>query len=125
MILDSNKLYDLMADRGFQEPRTGNLFFPAYIYTYNPELEYEMRKEIAFLIEKLKRPNNYLECLVINMYEEMIDFLKAEEFSGRTLFDLITEKEKKMQMKLWRGLKTKLTKGIFIKILLKSKNAFW
>ena len=94
MILDSNKLYDLMADRGFQEPRTGNLFFPAYIYTYDPALEYEMRKEIAFLIEKLKRPNNYLECLVINMYEEMIDFLKGEEFSNRTLFDLITEKEK-------------------------------
>lgn len=83
-----------MSDRGFQEPRTGNLFFPAYIYTYNPEFEYEMRKEIAFLIEKLKRPNNYLECLVINMYEEMISFLKTEEFSGRTLFDLITEKEK-------------------------------
>ena len=83
-----------MSDRGFQEPRTGNLFFPAYIYTYNPEFEYEMRKEIAFLIEKLKRPNNYLECLVINMYEEMISFLKAEEFSERTLFDLITEKEK-------------------------------
>lgn len=94
MILDSNKLYNLMSDRGFQEPRTGNLFFPAYIYTYNPEFEYEMRKEIAFLIEKLKRPNNYLECLVINMYEEMISFLKTEEFSGRTLFDLITEKEK-------------------------------
>lgn len=94
MILDSNKLYNLMSDRGFQEPRTGNLFFPAYIYTYNPEVEYEMRKEIAFLIEKLKRPNNYLECLVINMYEEMISFLKSEEFSGRTLFDLITEKEK-------------------------------
>jgi hypothetical protein len=33
MILDSSKLYDLMADRGFQAPRTGNLFFPAYIYT--------------------------------------------------------------------------------------------
>lgn len=94
MILDSNKLYDLMADRGFQEPRTGNLFFPAYIYTYKPELEYEMRKEIAFLIEKLERPNNYLNCLVINMYEEMIQFLKGEEFSGSTLFDLILEKEK-------------------------------
>ncbi|GAQ49326.1 TPA: BREX protein BrxB domain-containing protein [Flavobacterium psychrophilum] len=115
MILDSNKLYDLMADRGFQEPRTGNLFFPAYIYTYNPELEYEMRKEIAFLIEKLKRPNNYLECLVINMYEEMIDFLKAEEFSGRTLFDLITEKEKEDADEALAWVKDEINEGNFYK----------
>lgn len=94
MILNSNKLYELMADKGFQEPRTGNLFFPAYIYTYDPSLEYEMRKEINFLIEKLKRPNHYLDSLVVNMYEELIDFLKSEQFSGSSLFDLILEKEK-------------------------------
>jgi hypothetical protein len=94
MMLNSNKLYELMADKGFQEPRTGNLFFPAYIYTYDPALEYEMRREINMLIEKLKRPNHYLDSLVINMYEELIDFLKNEQFAGSTLFDLILEKEK-------------------------------
>lgn len=94
MMLNSNKLYELMADKGFQEPRTGNLFFPAYIYTYDPTLEYEMRREINLLIEKLKRPNHYLDSLVINMYDELIDFLKNEQFAGSTLFDLILEKEK-------------------------------
>jgi hypothetical protein len=94
MMLNSNKLYELMADKGFQEPRTGNLFFPAYIYTYDPALEYEMRREINMLIEKLKRPNHYLDSLVINMYEELIDFLKNEQFAGSTLFDLILQKEK-------------------------------
>ena len=94
MMLNSNKLYELMADKGFQEPRTGNLFFPAYIYTYDPALEYKMRREINLLIEKLKRPNHYLDSLVINMYEELIDFLKNEQFAGSTLFDLILEKEK-------------------------------
>lgn len=83
-----------MADKGFQEPRTGNLFFPVYIYTYEPSEEYEMRREINLLIEKLERPNNYLDCLVINMYDEMIEYLKKEKFSNRTLFDLISEKEK-------------------------------
>jgi hypothetical protein len=51
MILDSSKLYDLMADRGFQAPRTGNLFFSSYIYTYKPELEYQCGRK--FLIEKI------------------------------------------------------------------------
>lgn len=83
-----------MADKGFQEPRTGNLFFPVYIYTYEPSEEYEMRREINLLIEKLERPNNYLDCLVINMYDEMIEYLKKEQFANRTLFDLISEKEK-------------------------------
>jgi hypothetical protein len=70
------------------------LFFPVYIYTYDPAQEYEMRQEINLLIEKLSRPNNYLDCLVINIYDEMIDFLKAEQFANRSLFDLILEKEK-------------------------------
>jgi hypothetical protein len=93
-MLNSSKLFQIMADKGFQEPRTGNLFFPVYIYTYEPSQEYEMRQEINLLIEQLKRPNNYLDCLVLNMYDEMIDFLKEEQFANRTLFDLICEKEK-------------------------------
>jgi hypothetical protein len=90
----ADKIYDLMSDKGFQEPRTGNLFFPAYVYTYKPALEYEIRDQIAQLIKKLKRPNHYLDCLVINIYEELINFLKADSFSGSTIFNSILEKEK-------------------------------
>ncbi|CAH8283435.1 uncharacterized protein DUF1788 [Mariniflexile fucanivorans] len=90
----ADKIYDLMSDKGFQEPRTGNLFFPAYIYTYKPELEYEIRDQIVQLTNKLKRPNHYLDCLVINIYEELINYLKADSFSGSTIFDSILEKEK-------------------------------
>ena len=90
----ADKIYDLMSDKGFQEPRTGNLFFPAYVYTYKPELEYEIRDQIAQLIKKLKRPNHYLDCLVVNIYEELINYLKADSFSGSTIFDSILEKEK-------------------------------
>lgn len=115
MILNSNKLYELMADKGFQEPRTGNLFFPAYIYTYNPSQEYEMRKEINLLIEKLKRPNNFLDCLVINMYEELIDFLKNEQFAGRTLFDLIIEKEKEDPEEALSWVRDEINEGNFYK----------
>ena len=83
-----------MADKGFQEPRTGNLFFPAYIYTYPPEQEYEIRKQLHSLNQKLKRPNNYLDCLVINVFQELTDFLKESSFAGNSLFDLILDREK-------------------------------
>ena len=78
MILD--KLYDFLSDKGFQNPDTGKLFFPAYIYTYDPKDEYQVRKEISDLIERLKRPNNNLNCLVINIYEEFINYLKSTNF---------------------------------------------
>lgn len=89
-----DKIYDLMADKGFQEPRTGNLFFPAYIYTYPPENEYEIRENIQLLDKKLKRPNHYLDSLMINIFDELIGYLKNETFAGKSLFDLVVEKEK-------------------------------
>lgn len=115
MMLNSNKLYDLMADKGFQEPRTGNLFFPAYIYTYEPAQEYEMRKEIDLLIEKLKRPNHYLDSLVINMYDELIDFLKNEQFAGQNLFNLIIEKEKEDPEEALAWVRDEINEGDFYK----------
>ena len=36
----------LLTDKEFQEPETGNLFFPAYIYQYDPKEEYSIRKQI-------------------------------------------------------------------------------
>lgn len=114
-MLNSNKLYDLMADKGFQEPRTGNLFFPAYIYTYEPAQEYEMRKEIDLLIEKLKRPNHYLDSLVVNMYDELIDFLKNEQFAGQNLFDLIIEKEKEDSEEALAWVRDEINEGDFYK----------
>lgn len=112
-MLNSNKLFELMADKGFQEPRTGNLFFPVYIYTYEPAEEYEMRKEINLLIEKLKRPNNYLDSLVINMYDEMIEYLKEEQFANRTLFDLISQKEKEDDEEALTWVRDEINEGNF------------
>jgi len=93
-MINVDKIYDLMTDKGFQEPRTGNLFFPAYIYTYPPEEEYEIRRQVNLLIEKLKRPNHYLDCMVVNIYHELIEYLKGESFAGETLFDMVLDKEK-------------------------------
>ena len=81
-MINIDKIFDLMADKEFQNPNTGNLFFPAYVYTYPPENEYEIRGQIDLLIDKLKRPNNYLDCLVFNIYHELIEYLKNESFAG-------------------------------------------
>lgn len=91
--MEIHQLYDFLADKDFQNPKTGNLFFPAYIYTYEAKNEYEVQEEIKKLVAKLKRPNNYLDCLVLNIYEEMIEYLKNHFFAGQSLWEQIQEKE--------------------------------
>src|SRR5690606_21896105 len=44
--------------------------------------------------KKLERPNHYLECQILNIYQEIIEYLKTEFFAGKSLFDSIIEKEK-------------------------------
>lgn len=112
-MINIDKLYDLMADKGFQEPTTGNLFFPAYIYTYEPEKEYEIREQLLLLSKKLKRPNNFLECLLVNIYEELIEYLKSESFSGKNLFDLIREKEKEDPQEAYNWIRDEINQGNF------------
>lgn len=94
-MINIDKLYNLMADDGFKDHNTGNLFFPAYIYSYPPEEEYEMREQIKLLIAKLKRPNNYLDSLDFNIYHELINYLKGESFAGETLFESAFDIESK------------------------------
>lgn len=110
---NADKIYDLMSDKGFQEPRTGNLFFPAYVYTYKAELEYEVRDLIQQLIKKLERPNHYLDCLVINIYEELVTYLKSDTFAGDTIFDLILEKEKEDYQDAFQWIKDEVDEGFF------------
>jgi len=113
-----------MSDKGFQEPRTGNLFFPAYIYTYPPEKEYEIREQIILLTEKLKRPNQSLDCLVINLYEELINYLKQAKFAGKPYFDLIMEKEKESPDDAMYWIKDRINKGFYPHIEKKVKEHF-
>lgn len=39
------ELYDQLCDKDFQDHYTGNLFFPAYMFMYDAEKEYEIDQE--------------------------------------------------------------------------------
>ena len=75
-----SEFYDeLLSDKEFQNPETGKLFFPTYIFTYNHEKEYEIRKEIDGLKDRLERPSNFIDTLILNIFDEFIDFLKEDK----------------------------------------------
>ncbi len=50
------ELYTQLADKDFQDHETGNLFFPAYMYMYDAQKEYEIDKEILDIKNRLHRP---------------------------------------------------------------------
>lgn len=87
-------LFEELSQKDFQHPDSGNLFFPAYIYCYDPAKEYQIRKEIRELKDRLIRPDIFQECMVINIYEEFIDHLKTEKLGDESLFELFIKQEK-------------------------------
>jgi|SRR5690554_2067749 len=88
------ELYNQLADRNFQEYETGNLFFPAYMYMYDATKEYEIENEILDIKHRLHRPNNYLDVMVLDIYEEFIVYLKDNNIKpGISRFDFYSEQE--------------------------------
>jgi len=91
--------YDqILSDKEFQEPETGNLFFPAYIYQYDSQDEYNIRNQIANLKDRLIRPNNFIDTLILNIYDEFISFLKDEKMGDESILGLITQNDNEKEM---------------------------
>ena len=49
-----DSLYDLLENRDFLNPHTADIFSPFFFYTYDASKEYQVRKEIDLLKEKLQ-----------------------------------------------------------------------
>jgi len=92
--MNLDKLTEFLEDKGFQDPRTGNLTHPSFIYIYDATKEYEFRDQLARLTGRLKRPNHFLDCLVLDLFKAFTEYLQAQQFAGQSIFDLIIEKEK-------------------------------
>jgi hypothetical protein len=88
------ELYEQLADKDFQDPTTGNLFFPAYMYMYEPEQEYQIQEEIQNIRDRLYRPNSYLNVMVLDIFQEFLKFLQENNFGKKTKFEYFLEQEK-------------------------------
>ena len=87
------ELYDQLCDKDFQDHYTGNLFFPAYMYMYDAQKEYEIDEEILSIKERLYRPSNYLDIMVVDIFEEFTNYLKQEKFGKDSEHDFYLKHE--------------------------------
>lgn len=111
------ELYDQLCDKDFQDHYTGNLFFPAYMYMYDAEKEYEIDKEIMSIKDRLYRPSNYLDIMVLDIFEEFTNFLNNEEFDDITLLELYIDEEPKSPSKVYDDLMKDAYDSDFLKYL--------
>lgn len=88
------ELYNQLANKDFQDHQTGNLFFPAYMYMYDATKEYEIETEILDIKNRLHRPNNYLDVMVLDIFEEFVGYLKKDEIKkGISRFSFYSSQE--------------------------------
>jgi hypothetical protein len=106
-----------LADPEFQSLGAGLMSFPAYVYTYPPEREYEFREAVATLPERLRRPNVGQDPLLVNVYEELLSFLEEETLGGRPLLTHILEQEEDAPEKVRRQVRQQAKSGGFIQRL--------
>jgi hypothetical protein len=115
--MTNTELYNQLADKSFQDPMTGNLFFPAYMYVYNPAEEYQVQQEIWHIKERLHRPDNYLNVLVIDIFQEFLAFLKAESFGRVSKYEFYLSQESQKPEKVSTFLKQDANSAAFFQWL--------
>lgn len=89
-----DELYKKLSDPGFQDTQNGDLFYNFYVFQYDPEKEYEIQRQIQDLKDSLERPNNFIDLLALDIYEEFIKFLKEQEIWGTTFLEEVLNTDK-------------------------------
>lgn len=87
------ELYHKLANKDFQDYNTGKLFWPVYMYGYEPKEEYNIRREIQDIKGRLHRPNNYLNILTLDIFQEFLNYLDASSFGKKNKLKFYLESE--------------------------------
>lgn len=80
MTLD--QLYNTLCSDDFKNTEN-DIFYNFYIFQYEPEKEYEMRRQIVDFKAKLIRPVNFVDVLTIDLFQEFCNFLDSISFGKK------------------------------------------
>jgi len=112
-----SELYERLCKKDFRDPATGSLFFPVYIYLYNPEDEYKIRDEIKKLSGRLERPTDFIDAMLLDIFDEFLEYLKANKFGKQSLYDFFLEEEGKNHPQINDLLRKEANSDVFMKWL--------
>src|SRR5690606_28946126 len=113
IVMTVAELYQKLANKDFQDPQTAKLFWPVYMYGYDPKDEYKIRREIQDMKERLYRPNNYLNVMTLDIFQEFLDYLEAAKFGKRKKLEFYLDSEKDKAEKVHQALVKDANDGKF------------
>ena len=88
------ELYEYLCSPQFQDESSGNIFYNYYIYQYPANKEYAMRRQVQEFKEKLERPTNFVDALVLDLFKVFCEYLSNEKFGDASLLDDTFEEDK-------------------------------
>lgn len=88
------QLYEYLESSEFQNIEEGVIFYNYYIYQYPAKDEYKIREQIHTFKESLRRSPNYLNVMLLDLFEAFCGFLKEKKFGSETYFDDYLETDK-------------------------------
>jgi hypothetical protein len=97
-----DELFDLLRDPDFQNPDSGRMNFPAYLYAYPAEEEYRFRRNLSTLSDRLARPPHKQVPYIVNVFDRLIEQLRKTTYGEDTYLDIVREEEQKHPKKTKR-----------------------
>lgn len=82
-----DELYEYLCSPLFLDEKSGNIFYNYYIYQYPASQEYEMRRQIQEFKQKLERPTNFVNALVLDLFRVFCEYLQNEKFGDTSLLE--------------------------------------
>lgn len=92
-----NDLYAKLRSKAFSDPSNGDLFYNFFMFQYPAAEEYKWRRDILDVRDKLEKPADYLDTLVLNIFDEFCDYLDKKPFGTKnpSMLKYLLDKEGK------------------------------
>ena len=111
--MDFDKLYAKLSDPNFQDPEKSDIY-NYYIVQYNPDEEAEVERTLASFKDVLVRPNNYIDVLSLDIFDEFCNYLDSQSFGDSASFLMeLLESEAEMSEQVETVLKNNAGNGEF------------
>lgn len=113
------QLYDKLCSKAFQDPRNGDLHYNYFMFQYDVTKEYDMLRQIDEIREKIRRPNNNVDVLLLDLFEEFTAFLDSRSFGRKwsSYKEYLLHKEQTMKKEVDASLRDLANSDEFMKYL--------
>ncbi len=114
-----DKLFKRLSDPDFQDPSKSDMYYNYYVYPYAPAEEKELEAELENFKNVLVRPNNYIDVLSLDIFEEFCNYLDSQPFGklNPSYLKYLLKKDETMPAAVENSLRTNADKKEFYEYL--------